>query len=226
MSEGFSHSSSSHCNPNNIMKSKFLIFTAFAAALLASQAQAISWTYSDYRDVDFVGEVLSHDSSKGVSSIEGTFEISSEDGDSYTWDRHTFDNSAEQLIGAEIGLGFYHKNGGVLTYLGDFRYYLGANLLPFVGSTGSLGFIEGFDLQVVNPFIGELTGDLLIELNDNGVLDWKVELNDGFQGEVTLHWAALAADAEPIPDSGSTFAMLGMVAFAAIIVRRRMQLSR
>ncbi|MDQ8186267.1 hypothetical protein [Pelagicoccus sp. SDUM812002] len=208
------------------MKTKLLTLTAIAAVFAVSSAHAISWTYSEYRDVDLVGKTLTNNGDESQKFAEGTFEISFNDADSYHWDAHTFDNTKEKLIGAEIGLGFYHNNQGTLDYLGDFRYHLGENLLPFVGSVGAAGGFAGFDLNIVTPYIGELTGALLLELNDNGVLDWRVELNENFQGEVVLHWAALAADAEPIPDSGSTFAMLGMAALAAFAAKRRSKSQR
>ncbi|MDQ8180791.1 VPDSG-CTERM sorting domain-containing protein [Pelagicoccus sp. SDUM812005] len=206
------------------MKTKLFTLSAVALAFLASQASAISFQYSDYRDADFVGKLLTNE--VGIDQVDnsfasGVFDIVNDDGDIYTWDKYGFTPGAEVITAAEIGFGFYDLSQSTPNYLGDFRYLLGQGLSSLAGSLTSPGTTL-FEFDLATAYMGNIAGDLILDLQDDGLLAWRVELDDSFQGEVTLYWAALAADAERVPDSGSTAALLGLSIFAGLVARRRM----
>ncbi len=207
------------------MKTKFVTLTAIALAFVASQASAISFQYSDYRDADYVGKTLTNavgDDQVDNSFASGVFDIVSDDGDIYTWDKYGFTLGSEIITAAEVGFGFYDLSQAAPTYLGDFRYLLGQSFTPLAGALGAPGS-TAFEFELVTPYMGNIAGDLILDLQDDGLLAWRVELDDDFQGEVTLFWAAIAADAESVPDTGSTAALLGLSIFSAFLVRRRVK---
>ncbi len=209
------------------MKTKLLTLSAIATVFLASQASAISFKYSDYRDADLVGEqgkLLTNTvgiDGQDNSFATGEFDIVSDDGDIYTWDKFGFNPGKEVITAAEVGFGFYDLSQSAPTYLGDFRYLLGQSFTPLAGALGAPGS-TAFEFELVTPYMGNIAGDLILDLQDDGLLAWRVELADDFQGEVTLFWAAIAADAERVPDTGSTAALLGLSLFVGLVARRRL----
>lgn len=205
------------------MNTKFVTLTAVSAAFLASQAFAVSWTYSDYRDVDLVNFNLTNENGQGQvdrSYVQGAFDIVSDDGDVYTWDRWGFEPGAEVITGGEVAFGFADYTGATPSYLGDVLFSLGDALKSIAGSGGTQSAV--FDFGLVTPYMGDITGELLVDLSEDGLLSWKVELDDDFQGQVSLYWAALAADAEKVTDTGSTAAFLGFSLFVGLAARRRL----
>ncbi len=209
------------------MKTKLLTLSAIAALFLANQASAAPiFQYSNYRDVDYVGALLSNvpgQNQEDRSFATGVFDIKDDDGDVYTWDKAGFDPNSQVITGAEVGFGFYDLSGATPSYLGDFRYLLGESLTPIGGTVGVDPVSTEFEFTLVTPVFGKITGDLLLDLETDGRLAWRVELDDDFGGNVTLFWAALAADAEQVPDSGNTAALLGLSLFAGVLIRRRIR---
>ncbi len=207
------------------MKTKLLTLSVIATVFLASQASAISFKYSDYRDADLVGEqgkLLTNTvgiDGQDNSFATGEFDIVSDDGDIYTWDKFGFTPGKEVITAAEVAFGFYNLDTGNPAYLGDIFVNLGDSV-PFSGVQGAPGSTL-FEGQIVVPYGGELLGDILLDLQDDGRLTWRVELNDSYKGEILLYWAALDADAKSVPDSGSTAGLLGFSILAGLLVRRR-----
>ena len=215
------------------MKTKLVTLTAIAAVLLASQASAINLQYSDYRDADYVGSdvgpkvgkkltnAIDAVDQKDRSYAEGVFDIVSDDGDIYTWDKWGFTPGQEIITGAEVAFGFYNYTGSTPKYLGDVSFSLGSGMLSGTQGASSNSLFESL---IVTPYQGSIIGSLLLDLQEDGFLSWRVELDDDFDGEVNLYWVALAADAERVPDSGSTAALLGFSIFAGLVLRRRQRI--
>lgn len=202
------------------MKTKLLTLTAFAA-FIASSASALSFQYDDYRDVDLVNSVLTNApgaNGEDRSSVSGSFDIANDDSDSYAWDKWGFMPGSEIITGAEFVFGFADFTQSVPQYIGNYLFTV--DDVSLAGSLGAAGNTV-FDLQIVNPVLGMITGDVLLDLNADGVLDWTVQIDNSFAGEVTLYWAVMTADAERVSDSGSTFALLGFSIFSGLLIRRR-----
>jgi len=201
-----------------------LLFTINAG--VASLSAQVPFTYSDFRDVDSVGVLLSNSGEEGSSSYAmGVFDIVAADGDSFSWDRPGFDPESMVVSGAEVAVGFFDVQEDSTTFLGYYMVQLGENFSAIAPAAVDPATVSEFELSLETSSLGEITGDLLLDLQEDGMLSWRVDLDENFSGAVTLWWAALAADAYSVPDTGSTAAFLGLAVFVFAFVQRRIRAS-
>ncbi len=201
---------------------KKLIATATIAiaalALAAQNVSAMTIADANYRDVHFDKIEMNTNN----TSVSGVFDLVNDHGGAL--DIMGFDPALHTVLDAVVGFVFTGSNNGVPYLLQRVTFQLGAALDDWSG-TLSVN-VEDYTIS------GAVTGDIIVDIQADGLLDWKVSIDSGAlatYGPVTLWSAYLGIIAEPkaqqrsvaVPDASSTAALLGLGLLGLAVIRRR-----
>lgn len=199
---------------------KKLIATATIAtlALAVQSVSAMMIADANYRDTD----LLRIEMNANNASVSGMFDLVNDDGDGL--DLLGFNPSMHTVLDAMVGFVFAGSDNGVPYLLERITFQLGSALNNWNGDQ-SFG-IEGYSIS------GVVTGDLIVDIQEDGLLDWKVNIDQqdlANYGPITLWGVYLGVIAEPnapqnrvaVPDASSTAALLGLGLLGLAVIRRR-----
>ncbi len=215
------------------MKKTLLSSAILGLALLAQNASATFLDYDDFRDWDVVRQSLNN------GPLTGTLSIASEDSDSLLFDKWGFNPSLHTVTNAAIGFSFYTLDALNAKVWGSFSIEIGSMLdlnVPVEISSGEPDGVGPFGYVVDTATLGGLLRlSILTDIQEDGMIDWRVSLAEGESREVFLGGAGLGvevaaktvpdpiwSEARPVPDSGATAAILGFAVLGAVVVRRRL----
>lgn len=215
------------------MKTKLTSLIGIATlATSANYVSALTVVDADFRDID----VLVYELSSSSPNRSGIFDLTIDDGDGH--DLLGFDPSSFTVTDAIIGFVFAEFNEGARPTVNRAVFNV-AGLFEGDGSLGgdipNTGF-GSFEVLFNSLNFGTVHGSILLDIQADGMLDWEVSLSAvdqlNEQVSLTLYSAYLAIDAipnqglstvndpDPVPDVGTTSAMLGFAALVLVALRR------
>ncbi|EDY82614.1 hypothetical protein VDG1235_2237 [Verrucomicrobiia bacterium DG1235] len=225
MSDGFRYPAAPTANPNNIMKTKLLtLIGALAALCSASSVSAISIADAKFRDID----VFLTDLTKDNPVIAGQFfDIVNDDSDGR--DLLGFDPDKHLVTEAVIGFLFAEFSDSHAPVASRLVFDI-SDYFSTSGVTGSDSLFDGnnaYEVEFNSNVYGAIKGDLLVDIQEDGRVDWSVGLApqdqiDGVTLKLYSAYLGVNAVARPVPDVGSSAAMLGLALFGFFFVRRRL----
>jgi len=149
---------------------------------------------NSYWDIDSIGQSLD----AGSASYSSTFNIGAGDGD--FGDQAGYDATSEQIVSATASFVFLSLND-------NSRQSVSIDLgtTPFV-SSGSVPVL-------FSVFNGAVSGQILQDLSDTGVITYNIRWENGaaFEAESAgLYAESRPKDRDNVPDGGGTLGLLGL----------------
>ena len=215
------------------MKKNLTILITCASLLFVAKASALNY----YADVDSLFD------SSGVSSTTGGFDIANADGDGlnlldpmgfgsvldafYNTDNY-FVDTGTILDPLSIGSGYDALSETITRAWAVFEIYddlynpVDTLTIELAGSSWADGN-QLFDLGFYTGIVGgSITGDILTNLDANGALNYSISATgeNFYVGKVALLAETDTCDSQSVPDTGSTFALLGLSVFGLVAFRR------
>jgi len=176
---------------------KFTLVSALCG-MLGLGAASVQAT--PYWDKDVVGVTLD-----AGDSFSGSFDIAAGDGD--VWDYAGYDSSIDSLISAF----------GTITML-DLNQILGEAKISVTLSNST----ELFVLVTPEFHFGEIGGQLLLDLSNTGVINYKVTNT----GNTSFTLVDTSLNAMSVPDGASTVGLLGLGLVVTAFIGRRKRARR
>lgn len=202
------------------MKKLILTLGVLGSLALSHSVSAALLPYNDFRDLDIIDEAI------GANGLSGTLSVVGDDGDSISYDIAGFDPSNDIVTNVALAFTFYQQTEGGRNWARVDFNLSNTVLIDVPSITFGVGApTDVFNFSYVIDTAGLLSSVsmiLIADVQDDGMIDWSVGVDSGAVG-VHLFAAALGveAHAKPVPDSGTTLAMLGACVFGIVVVRRR-----
>lgn len=200
---------------NIVMKTLTKLLAVLAIAALGQSAYGVTYLYqtADYVDQEYW---LPTDepayAGRIGTSFSGTFDLTGDTASNAALDKFGFNPLLQRITDFEI---MFSLTGALVEINFD------SNSAPIPTSTGF-----DFDGLILGTAVtyqfnnGNLDGNLLLQLQNTGKLDWMVKVDE----PQNIWGASLAVNAEnKVPDSGATIGLLGACLLMLVQFKRRLK---